>query len=209
MEPLVEVFQRLQFLKPASDLRRLLLLGNILTDERLSQRRLAERAGLSPAVVNGYLSRFIQQGLVTTTPVNDRDLQYSLTPLGIQQVAEMRVGYMRETFILFSRAKIELKNHLAELQKRSGIRKIVLYPAGEVTELVIHAVHETPLNVVGVLDDDPNKQGESLFGFPMIARSSIEELDVEGILITTFRYRDILRGKVRDLEEQGVKVMFL
>ena len=208
VKPLVEVVKRLHFFHPTAEMRQLLLLGSLAGEgERISQRGLAERAALSPAVVNGYLNRFTQDGLVDAKPINDRDRSYLLTPSGHLQVAQMAVEYMRETFVLFSRAKAELRRHLAELQSTHGIKRVVLYPAGEVAELVIHALVGTPLEVLALVDDAPQKQGCMMFGFPVVSRESIEALSVDGVLVTTFRYRDAVMKKINYLRSKGIAIV--
>ena len=177
------------------------------SEEQVSQRRLAEWADLSVSVVNGYLAQFGEQGWVDKEPLNNRDLRYRLTSPGERQMAEMAVEYMRETFVTFSHAKKELARHLSGIQRRHDLRRVVLYPAGEVTELVIHALPETSLEVLAIVDDEPQRQNRQMFGLPVIARESITDLDVDGVIVTTFRYRDALMKKVSHLEDENIRIV--
>ncbi|HEY80230.1 MAG TPA: winged helix-turn-helix domain-containing protein, partial [Caldilineae bacterium] len=83
--------RKLRFLKPSPRLRQLLILNALASNGRLSQRRLAELVGLSPSVVNEYLTRFLTQGLIEKEPLNARDFQYHLTAKGESHLSEMTV----------------------------------------------------------------------------------------------------------------------
>jgi len=190
-------------------LRQLIILNALASMERLSQRRLAELADLSPSVVNGYLARFLKQDWVKKEPLNARDFRYSLTAAGEAQRSEMTVEYMREAFLLFSRGKEELAKHLAGLQDKYGLRRVVLYSAGEVTELVIHALSGLPIKLVAIVDDDPDKQGRVMFGCPIVGPETIEDLGVDGVIVTTFRYRQAIMERIHHLEDKGIRVIGL
>jgi len=201
--------RKLRFLKPSPRLRQLLILNALASNGRLSQRRLAELVGLSPSVVNEYLTRFLTQGLIEKEPLNARDFQYHLTAKGESHLSEMTVEYMREAFFLFSRGKEELAKHLVELQQRYGFRRVALYSAGEVTELVIHALSGLPIQLVAILDDDPEKQGRVMFGYPVMGAERSKHLGVDAIIVTTFRYRQAIMERIRHLTGEGIQVIGL
>lgn len=201
--------RQLRFLKPSPQLRRLAILTTLASSPRLSQRQLAHRVQLSPSVINAYLDRFLQQGLIEKLRLNARDLQYRLTPQGKAQLSEMTVDYMRETFLLFSRGKEELTKHLAQLQRRYGFRRLALYSAGEVTELVIHALAGLPIELVAIIDDDPKKQGRVMFGYPVVRPERSKELGIDAIIVTTFRYRRTIMQRVQHLKDEGIQIIGL
>jgi FlaA1/EpsC-like NDP-sugar epimerase len=165
--------------------------------------------GLSPSVVNDYLARFLEQGLIEKVPLNARDFQYRLTARGEACLSEMIVEYMRETFLLFSQGKEELAKHLVELQEKYGFRRIALYSAGEVTELVIHSLSGLPVKLVAILDDDAEKQGRIMFGYPVVRPEACEDLEIDTVIVTTFRYRQTIMERIRHLKTQGIQVIGL
>ncbi len=202
----VEV-KRLKFFRPTAALRELWLLNALNSGSRLSQRDLARRADLSISVVNGYLRRFVERGWVQSEMLNRRDRFYGLTEAGKRHLSDAYFAYLRESFVLFSHAKRRLVERLQELHLRHQLQRVAIYPAGEVAELVVSAVRETPLEVMALIDDDPVKQGRNFWGYPVLARDSLEKLELDGIIIATYRYRDELMHKVRHLETAGVKVV--
>lgn len=175
--------------------------------EGLTQRTLGQQAGLSPAVVNQYLYEFLQQGLVERTPLNRRDYCYRLTPRGQDLRRELMVAYIRETFQLFQHGKEELARILREHQRRHDLTRVIFYSAGQVTEVLLQALEETPLELLAIVDDDPAKQGKPFFGYPVVPREEILSLRPDAVIVTTFRYRQQILDKLRDVEARGVRVL--
>ncbi len=199
---------KLQYFKPTKRLRQYFMLEALAQERKgLTQRELGQLAALSPAVVNQYLAEFIQAGLVERTPINRRDYRYQLTPQGQNLRRELMVAYIRETFQLFQHGKEELARILRAHQQRFGLRRIVFYSAGQVTEVLLQALEETPLELRAIVDDDPEKQGKLFFGYPVVSREEISKLQPDAVIVTTFRYRNQIFRKIRNLEAQGIRVL--
>ena len=119
----------------------------------------------------------------------------------------MMVEYIRETFRLFSAGKEQLAKILGEHAQKYNLKKIIFYTAGEVTALLLHSLELTDMELLAIADDDPAKQGKELFGYPIISREEIPRFSPDGVIITTFRYRQEIHERIKDLEEQGIKVI--
>lgn len=59
----------------------------------LSQRELAQDAGISLGLTNTLLKRFVERGWIKLMHVDGRKLQYALTPSGMEEIAERAVDY--------------------------------------------------------------------------------------------------------------------
>jgi len=59
----------------------------------VSQRELANTAGLSLGLTNTLLKRFIERGWVKLLHVNGRKIKYALTPSGLEEIALRAVDY--------------------------------------------------------------------------------------------------------------------
>ncbi len=119
----------------------------------------------------------------------------------------MLVEYIRETFQLFSAGKAELAEILRGYQLKYDIEDLILYSAGEVTELLLHALQETSMQLLAIADDDPARQVKELFGYPIISREEIQQYRPDAVIITTFRYRQEIYEKIKDLEHEGVRII--
>mgnify|MGYP006278590677 CR=1 FL=1 len=202
-------FGWMDYFQPTKRLRQYLMLEAIKQAEhqRLTQRQISTLSGISPSVVNQYLTDFEASQWIERASLNGRDFQYVLTDQGRDVLREMMVAYIRETFQLFSAGKAELAEMLRDYQARYGIERLVFYSAGEVTELLLHPLQETSMELVAIVDDDPNKQGRRMFGYPIIAGASIAAYQPDAIVITTFRYRDEIHQTLDALDLPGVRII--
>lgn len=201
-----ESIQDYKFFEPTKRLRHYFLLEAISSEQQLSQRQLSRTAGISPSVTNQYLAQFEEDSLISRRSVNDRDFQYSLTEQGKRRRRELMVEYIRETLQLFSRGKKRLASVLRQHQQRLNCTEIIFYTAGEVTELLLHALDETDFTLLAIADDDSRKQGQEMYGFPVIAPENIPEYSPDAVMITTFRYREDIRNKINYLQQEGIEV---
>lgn len=195
-----------RFFTPTKRLRQYFLLDAIGKDGKLSQRDLSTAAGISPSVVNKYLREFEEESLIEKESLNERDFKYSLTNKGSKRRREFMVEYIRETFQLFSTGKEELAHILNNYYRNKGCREVIFYSAGEVTELLIHSLEHTELDLLAVADDDKKKQGKKLFGYPVISWREIKNFNPDAVIITTFRYRDQIYERIKGLEQEGIAV---
>lgn len=197
------------YFQPTKRLRQYLMLEAISRahGHQLTQRQISDVSGISPAVVNQYLSEFQDARLIERASLNRRDFSYALTPQGERQKREMMVEYIRETFQLFSAGKNELAQILRGYERAYDIGSLVFYTAGEVTELLLHPLQETSIKLLAIADDNPAKQGTELFGYPIIPREEIEALRPDAVMITTFRYRRAIHERIKHLEDQGIRVI--
>lgn len=195
------------FLAPTKKLRLYFLLEGIKSNKQISQRKLAEEAGISPSVGNRYLNEFEKKEFIEKQPINERDYEYRLTEKGDRRRKKLMVEYLRETFQLFSNGKNELTSVLEEYKEDYDLEEILLYSAGEVTELLLHAIENVDLKLLSVVDDSKEKQGNKMFGYPIVARSKIPELNPDGIIVTTFQHRGDIFEKLDEFKEKDIAII--
>lgn len=204
-----ERFSWTHYFQPTKRLRQYLMLEALdrADDQRLTQRQISTLSGISPSVVNQYLNDFQTEGWIARTSLNGRDVRYALTDDGQRVLREMMVAYIRETFQLFSAGKAELAEMLRSYQAQYDIERLVLYSAGEVTELLLHPLQDTAMELVAIVDDDPDKQGTKLFGYPIVSREEIADHQPDAVIVTTFRYRDEIRKALGQMRLGDIDVI--
>lgn len=108
------------------------LYGSIKADstQATTQRALAKTAGLSLGMTNVLLKRFSEKGWVTVKRVNARNLQYALTPEGVQEVARRTYRYLKRTARNAALYR-DLLEEFALSAKREGARTLVLAGASD------------------------------------------------------------------------------
>lgn len=190
-----------KFLKPTEHLRNLQLLEEVSEDSAISQRKLSIRLGIALGVTNACLKRMIKRGYIRVRGVNHKRIAYYLTPKGLQEKARLTYRFLQYNV----RYYIELKKNIASKLRSlaaSGVKRIIFYGAGEAMEVAYITMQEIPLDLIGIVDDDPAKQGKRLFGFTIQSPNTISELKPNAIIVTSIMYRDEI---IEKLKNRGLK----
>jgi len=107
----------------------LAILEGIYSSQKLerspTQRDLAEASGLSLGMTNALLKRFAEKGWVLLKRLNARNIQYALTPEGINEIAHRSYRYFRRTARNASVYRDLLEAFVLKA-KRDGITRVVL-----------------------------------------------------------------------------------
>lgn len=98
---------------------------------------------------------------------------------------------------------------LAEQLARGGLRRIALYGAGEHTRRLCAALGEAAVEVVGVFDDDDDRQGTFLDRYRIDAPSAVAGLRPDAVVISSDAHEDALWAKRDRFESAGVPVFRL
>ena len=201
MDELMEISGRLEFLRPTGRLHRLFLLSRLSRESTVSQRRLAQQVGVSVSVANTYLAGFADCGWTVTNPRNRRDFNYSLTEDGDAHLNHELLSYVREVFVLSHAVRSEIGSFLNGLLVERGVRRLSIYPAGTVAALVLQALDHTDVEVVALVDDDPNRRAQSVSGYVVTLPEHLRDVDFDAILVATYRHREKVLAR---LEQMGL-----
>jgi len=170
-----------------------------------SQSALADRVGLTPARVNAYIRIFSERGHMVAEQ-KTRGMAYRLTPEGRRFLAYHQVSYRAELVRLMRSARVRFREYFRELGD-GGVRRVVLYGAGETGEVVLDALSgcAEPM-VVAVLDDDRAKQGGTLHGVPVLDSAELGRLDADAVVVTSVARGDEIRARLCASAAPGVAV---
>jgi len=195
---------KLELLKPTEELRNLQLLEEISKESKTSQRKLARHLGVALGVTNACLKKMVKKGYIKAKGINHKRISYYITPKGFTEKTRLTYHFLQYTIKYY----IDLKNNIASKLNsisRRGIKRIVYYGAGEVMEVALITLHETNLELVGIVDDAADKQGKRIFGFTIQDSQIIKQLNPEAVLVTSIRYKDeILRNLNKNKELEGI-----
>jgi FlaA1/EpsC-like NDP-sugar epimerase len=191
-----------RFLKPTNHLRNLQLLEEISKDPTVSQRKLSNRLGVALGVTNACLKKMVNKGFVKVKGINHKRIAYYLTPKGFSEKAKLTYHFLEYTITYYSNLKNNISAKISSLYQ-AGHRRIVCYGAGEVMEVAFVILNQIDpeLSVLGIVDDDQDKQGKKLFGFQVQSPQIIKELKPDAVLITSIRYRDKIMNRLNGDKE--------
>ena len=99
------------------------LLGSVQRGDAHSQRRLASELGIALGLVNAYLKRCINKGLVKVSQAPAKRYAYYLTPGGFAEKSRLTVEYLSYSFSLFRQAKIDFITVFAAARDVTAQRK--------------------------------------------------------------------------------------
>lgn len=178
-----------KFLKPTEHLRDLQLLEAVSKDSNISQRKLSSSLGVALGVTNACLKKMVRKGHVKIKGINHKRISYYLTPKGFTEKTRLTYHFLQHTVNYYVNLKKNIASKL-DFISNLGIKRLVFYGAGEVMEVAFICLHETDLELVGIIDDSAERQGKKTCGVTIESSKSIKELNPDAVLITSIRYRD-------------------
>ncbi|CCV65098.1 Transcriptional regulator, MarR family [Paracholeplasma brassicae] len=191
-----------QFFKPTVLYKEYMILDMIEKDSRVTQREISKEIGIALSMVNDHLDQFEKEKLVKRIKHSTKHVEYLITKIGIERRKVLNIGYLNATKELYFQAKDTFEKFLAQV-KDKGFTNILLYGAGEVAEMILHAIMTSKtneVNVLAVIDDDLSKVGQKIGNYVIIPRESIHDFEHDGILITTYTKKDLIKDKLLQID---------
>lgn len=195
----------LKFFKHSPLFKRLLILAAIEKNPHISQNNLANEVGLTSSMVNNYIRELSKKELIRIKGNTNRTMNYNLTPKGLKEKMALLIAYTLETTDLYLDAKQEFARKLQKIYEE-GIHNAVLFGAGETAEILYNASKFLDLEIIGIVDNDPDKQGK-LFGNLIIQPPDfIERISPDGVIIASVGRQDEIYKQINSLTAKGIAI---
>ena len=195
----------LKFFQHSPLCKRLLILNAVEKNPTISQNSLATEVGLTSSMVNNYIRSLSKKHLISIKGNTNRTMSYNITPKGIREKMSLLIAYNLETTGLYMEAKQEFAQRLQEFYDE-GINNAVLFGAGETAEILYNASKSLDLEIIGIVDNDPDKQ-RKLFGNLIIQPPEfIERIKPDGVIIASIGRQDEIYRQINSLETKGIAV---
>jgi DNA-binding MarR family transcriptional regulator len=194
-----------QFLNPTKKFRRLSVLLAIQGNPRVSQHQIGRITHLSSSMVNNYIKDFQKEALIKVSGRTNRTQSYHLTEAGREELFSLLLAYSAEIIQLYGSTKKELSERLDHLQEE-GIYSIALFGAAETAEVFHAALKDRPLDVRGIVDSDPRKQGTPFNGFTIQPPEALKQMNADAVVITSFAKQEEIYHRIFDILGKGVRV---
>lgn len=192
---------KIKFFTATAELKELTILQYIENKENTTQKELAEIAGAAPSMINVYINEYEEQDLIVREYISLKVVKYKITPKGIRRKNLLLIQYLHELMKLYKLAKENIENFLDNLVEK-GYKNVLLYGAGEVAETILSVIRDREvfeLNIVGIVDDDLNKQGTKLMEYKIISPDDIDNYDHDAIVITSYTFEDDIRKRLDEV----------
>jgi len=196
------------FLIPTKKLRRLSVLLAIHNNPTISQHKIAQASHLSSSMVNNYIKALKQEGFVRMSGKTNRTQAYYLTSPGRTELMSLLMGYSTEIIQFYGGAKRELTKRFEEVLAE-GVSTIILFGVAETAEVVHASLKDLPLEIIGVIDSDPEKQGTRFNGLKIQPPDALDDLKADAVVITSFGKQEEIYETIRSVVAGDIKVIRL
>ncbi len=110
------------------------IIKEIANNHRPNQRGIAKNTGLSLGLVNLIIKRLIQKGYVKTKHLNQKKIQYLLTPKGFSEKANKSYKFVLKTIQFLKSIKKNIQE-LIVAHYEKGVREFIVIGDSELADI--------------------------------------------------------------------------
>jgi len=157
------------------------LLESVERDGAQSQRRLATELGIALGLVNAYIKRCINKGLLKVRHAPAGRYAYYLTPHGFAEKSRLTLEFLSSSFSFFRQARGDCARIFETVHGR-GFNRVVLAGRSDLTEIATICALESEIGIVAVVDGG---SGSSHFlSIPVVTSFEQVSSPFDAIIIT-------------------------
>jgi DNA-binding MarR family transcriptional regulator len=189
------------FFKPTHLYKEYIILDLIEKNKDITQRELAKHLGIAVSMVNMMLDDLEKDHYLKRKKHTTKTVEYLLTKQGIERRKLLNIWYLKSSQDIYMAAKDNILVFIQQIIAK-GYKKILLYGAGEVAEILVRVLNEevdVALDVLAVVDDDPNRYNQNFFQLPIISKETTVDFDHDGILISSYSNRSRISEKLQTI----------
>jgi hypothetical protein len=159
------------------------ILEAIDSGEPVTQRAVARELGVALGLVNAYLRRCMNKGLVKIKTAPAHRYAYYLTPKGFAAKSHLTASYLAHSFSFFRTARADCDKVLAEASARR-MQNVALLGGGELAEILTLCAAGQPIKLAAIVDRS-TKAGAATG--PIVVRDLKSLKDIDGIIVTELK----------------------
>jgi len=190
------------FFKPTILYKEYMILDLVEKNKDITQREISKTIGIAVSMVNDHLDTYVKQGFIKRKKHTTKTVEYLITKKGTERRKVLNIWYLKSSHSIYMQAKDNITTFLNQIIDK-GFKKILLYGAGEVAEIILQVMNDDntlPLQVVGVIDDNESKAGQVLVNLPIISLNDINQYDHDGILISSYTHHEVIFNNLKQAE---------
>ncbi len=189
------------FFKPTLLYKEFMILDLIEKDANITQREISKIIGVAVSMTNAYIENFVEKGLIKKKKHSTKTVEYFVTKKGMERRKLLNIWYLKSSHEVYLSAKDNIIKFLDQIINK-GFKKILLYGAGEVAEIMLQVMNDDnniPLEVLAVVDDDINRQNEIIVNLPIISKENINQYEHDGILVSSYKHHEVIRRNLVEI----------
>jgi DNA-binding MarR family transcriptional regulator len=189
------------FFKPTLLYKEFMILDLIEKNANITQREISKTIGVAVSMINSYIENFVEKGLIKKKKHSTKTVEYFVTKKGMERRKLLNIWYLKSSHEVYLSAKDNIIKFLNQIINK-GFKKILLYGAGEVAEIMLQVMNDDnniPLEVLAVVDDDIKRQNEVIVNLPIISKENIKQYDHDGILVSSYKHHEVIRKNLVEI----------
>ncbi|MDI6452374.1 winged helix-turn-helix transcriptional regulator [Peloplasma aerotolerans] len=197
------------FFKPTLLYKEFMILDLIEKDRHITQREIAKAIGVAVSMVNSYIDQYEKDGLIKRKKHSTKTVEYFVTKKGMERRKLLNIWYLKSSNNIYIQAKDNIISFLNQIIDK-GFKKIILYGAGEVAEIMLQVMNDDnqiPLEVVAVIDDNKDRIGEKLVNIPIITLNELSKYNHDGIMISSYKHHETIHNNLIKIDYPQSKII--
>ena len=159
------------------------LLKSVERDSSQSHRRLAGELGIALGLINAYVRRCVNMGLLKVQKTPAHRYAYFLTPQGFAEKSRLTANYLSRSFDLFRVALTQCGAVFRAAAER-GMPRVVLVGASDIAAVAALCAAENGVTLVGVVDRSGALKSSG--GLPAYAALEMVPEAFDAVMVTAF-----------------------
>ena len=198
-----------QFFKPTVLYKEYMILDMIEKNPNITQREMSKTIGIAVSMINDYLNIYEKDKLIKRKKHSTKTVEYFVTKKGSERRKLLNIWYLKSSHNVYLSAKDNITSFLNQIIEK-GFKKILLYGAGEVAEIMLQIMnddHTLPLEVLAVIDDNPLKNGDVIVNLPIIQKEDIDLYVHDGILVSSYKHHEAINTNLKEINYPVEKIV--
>ena len=186
-----------------------MILDMIEKDANITQREISKIIGVAVSMTNAYIENFVEKGLIKKKKHSTKTVEYFITKKGIERKKLLNISYLNASLKVYKSAKSNIVKFLDQVIDK-GFKNILLYGAGEVAEILLQSIisdKDIPIKILGIIDDDMDKQNHLLLNTKIISIEDMKKINHDGILISSYTNNELILSKLKQFNYDNNRII--
>lgn len=187
---------KLHFFKTMPDYKELVILSEIDENSHITQKEIAVKCGITPPMVNKYLSDLERKGYIEIRGTTTRNTTYHLTIEGKHRLMILNISYSREVLQMYKDSQRNFEGVWNYLLSKN-LKKVVLFGAGDIGEMAFEIMKDHDIKIVGFVDENEKRIGKNIEGLRISALSELDKMNFDAVVITSYRHGTEMAKRIK------------
>lgn len=186
-----------------------MILDMIEKNKNITQREMSKEIGVAVSMINDYLNIYENDKLIKRKKHSTKTVEYFVTKKGSERRKLLNIWYLKSSNNIYIQAKDNIISFLNQIIDK-GFKKIILYGAGEVAEIMLQVMNDDnqiPLEVVAVIDDNKDRVGDKLVNLPIITLNELSKYNHDGIMISSYKHHETIHNNLIKIDYPQSKII--